>query len=599
VARGDSTFEAHSGSIAPLFFGGGHREVVERTIDSPNPNFNLEEFPFIVGALIMIGRIEEAEMMYGLREQQLSPEQRVACRFFLGVGFCRHSFYKKSLDYFLENYHRRFETSDTVSRFYRRFGLGFYHYFAGSMRRALSGAEKGFQAALEAQFLYGRALASDLKGHVLVLTGQVSLGLRTLELAEHLAEQLGARWLQEAIQSSLLSYRAQFGIEKNAIESLKQRIELLSKQDIYTQSALLLELAQAYLRHGKLTDAKEALNECCRIAYGSKNRRHTALLNLRYAYVHWLEGEPHLALNLVRNAITQIDTQIDRALELRLRGFERRLVKVLKVEVCEKTLDQIVGGLTTKVGEAVRIRMLARESVDHPSWAMPGEDPLGDLWDCIYRDPQGALEEILKKRLFGLLPEILPVQRGERTLYLDLEPGSLTIFDKGDVEHHPEAISRSLRSLLLELSQGVRRKETLIENIWKYKYHSLRHDPLIYSAVAKLRKTLGARSHWIEASELGYQLRPGVRVLLPPAYQVSAELPEPVAAEMPLNVRQQKILRFLAQHEFIDATTCRELFETSEVTASRDLSELMRLRLIARIGKGRATKYSRNQGATT
>ena len=69
-----------------------------------------------------------------------------------------------------------------------------------------------------------------------------------------------------------------------------------------------------------------------------------------------------------------------------------------------------------------------------------------------------------------------------------------------------------------------------------------------------------------------------------------------------LNSRQQKILRFLAQNEFIDTPKCQEIFETSEVTASRDLSALLRLSLIDRIGKGRATKYAlrsfSNQGVT-
>lgn len=593
------------GSIAPLFFGGGHREVIERTLDSATPDFDLEDFPYIVGALVMQGRIEDAEMVYQLRHKQLSHEQQVAARFFLGVGFCRHSFYKKSLDNFLENYRHRHHVADPKSRFYRFFGLAFYHYFAGRLKRAVKAAEKGYEAALEANYLYGRALAADLKGHVLVLTGQVSQGLRTLALAEHLAEQLGARWLQEAIQSSLINYRAQFGIEVSGITTLKERLALLSKQDIYTQSSLLLELAQAYLREGKLADAKEALNECCRIAYGSKNRRHTALLNLRYAYVHFLEGEPHLALNLVRNAITQIDTRVDLAIELRLRGFELKLVKLLEIAVCEKTLEGIVTSLTQKVGEAVRHRMLERVNATVPVWGNPGEDPLGDLWDNLRRNPSLAIDEILRKKYYGLLAEVLPVPRGERALYLDLEPGSLTLFDKGNVAHIPDVISKSLRALLKELSLGPRTKEELIEKVWKYKYHPLRHDALIYSAVAKLRKVLGDRAHWIVASDLGYQLRDTVRVISTPTPVAPArEIPEAEVAlgTANLNSRQQKILRFLAQNEFIDTPKCQEIFETSEVTASRDLSALLRLSLIDRIGKGRATKYAlrsfSNQGVT-
>lgn len=594
------------GSIAPLFFEGSHREVLERSIDSPHPTFDLEDFPFVVGALVMLGRIEEAEMTYTLRQQQLTPSQQVAARFFLGIGFCRHSYYDKSRAYFVENVNARRIARDPISRFYRFQGLGFYHYFAGRMNRALKAVQRSFSAALEAQFLYGRAFAADLKGHTLVLTGEVSEGLRTLGLAEHLAEQLGARWLQETIQSSVLTYRVQYGVEgENSVARLQERLQALSKQDIYTQSTLLLELAQAYFREGKLSAAREALNDCCRIVYGSKNRRHTALLNLRYANAHYLEGEPHLALNLVRNAVMQIDSRVDRCLELRLRGFERKLVTELKLPTCTKVLNEKVAALTLQVGEETGRRMMAREHSPHFLGGRVGEDLIGDLWDRIRRAPESAVDEILKRRYYGLLAEVLPVPRGGQVLYLDLEPGSLTVFDKGNIEHHADAVSRSLRALLVELQQGPRTKEELIERVWKYRYHPLRHDALIYSAIAKLRKTLGSRSHWVEASELGYQLRLGIAVQ-------SMAAPEPVARVMDrllpesgpdLNSRQQKILRFLHENEFIDTQTCRRLFETSEITASRDLSDLLKLDLIERTGKGRATKYSRrvnhNQGAHT
>jgi hypothetical protein len=601
---------AQSTSLASLFFAGEHRALVERTIDSPSPSYLLGDFPYILGALVILGRIEEAEMAFLLKKDQLDETQKTACRFYLGCGFCRHSFYEKSLEYFVENIRARRKATDALSRFYRFNGLGFYLYFAGRMPKALKAAERSYEAALEAGYLYGRALAADLKGHTLVMTGQVGHGLRTLGLAEHLANQVGARWLEEAIQSSVLSYRAQFGMEgKTCVARLKSRIQNLSKQDIFTQSSLYLTLCQAYLREGRLNEARDALNECCRIVYGSQNRRHAALLNLRYAYLHHLEGDPHLALNLVRNALTQIDLRVDRLLELRLRGFERKLVKHLKIAVCEKILEEKVTALTLRVGETVGKRMLHREKSPLSQVLGLGEDPIGDLRDQMLRDPEGAQEIILKKGYFGLLSEILPIQPGERVLYLELEPDSLTVFDKGNVEHHPQSLSRSLRALLCELGSGPKTKQQLIERVWQYTYHPLRHDALIYSAIAKLRKTLGSRSHWVEASDSGYQLRTGARVLLPSRVVIETPLMDsesllmtasPAFVSGPeLNSRQKKIIRFLHQNEFIDTSTCSELFETSEITASRDLSELLKLQFIERVGKGRATKYTRNsnQGA--
>ncbi len=591
-------------SVATLFFTGEHREVAERTFDSPSPVFTLDEFPYVIGALVMLGRIDEAETAYALKENPLTPAQRVACRFFLGIGFCRHSFYAKSRRYFALNAHEWRQSNDLISQFYRYQGLGFYHYFAGSIKKALHNAEKSFEAALGAGFLYGRAFASDLKGHTLVLTGEVGRGMKTLELAEHLASQLGAHWLKETIQSSLLSYRARFGLDHNeTIEKLKTKISSLSKQDSYTQSMLLLNLSEEHLRRGEIESAKEVLNECCRIVYSTQNRRHAATLNLRYAYLHYLEGEPHLSLNLIRNALTQIDISVDILLELRLRGFEKKLASEMKLEVCEKKLGAHVNKLTQKVGEAVATRIYTREQFPEAVPVRYGEDPVGDLQDLIRRDPKNASEAIVKMGYFGLLSEVLPVNRGERVLYLELEPGSLTVFDKGTVAHYPDAISKSLRNFLLELHKGTKTKEELIEGIWKYRYHSLRHDALIYSTVAKLRKVLASRSHWIEASDAGYQLRADVKVL---AHHLRMAAPtamviEPLINDMPdeeisvsgLNHRQYGILKYLVANDFIDTATCCELFSTSEITASRDLSDLLRLGHLERLGKGRATRYTR------
>lgn len=589
--------EGANNRLSALFFVGDHREVAARTIDSPTPSYTLEEFPFVVGALVMLGRVEEAETAYLLRARQLSGDLKTACRFFLAIGYCRHSYYEKSLKYLVENARGRREATDPTSRFYRFQGLGFYRYYAGRMKKALKLARYSFDAALEAEFLYGRAFAADLKGHSLVQTGEIGRGLQTLELAAHLAGQLGARWLREAIESSVLTYRVRYGIEgANGMDRLSERLKVLSKQDIFTQSTLLLEVSQALIRRGELTRAKEALNDCCRIVYGSQNRRHAALLNLRYAHIHFLEGEPHLAANLVRNALSQIDPRVDIQIELKLRGLERRLVHHLKIETCMKALDERVGRLTKEVGEATSFRMLAREKDPEGVFARYDEDPLGDLWDLARRKGIEAAEEVLKSGYRGLLAEILPVPRGARAIYLDLEPGSLTIFDRGNVIHFPDQLSRSLRSLLVELQKGTMTKEDLIQRVWKYEYHPLRHDALIYSAMAKLRKVLGARSHWIEASESGYQLRPEVSVIAHPREpRASVAVASSVAPESPsdLNFRQQKILRFLDENEFIDTATCRSIFQMSEVTASRDLSDLVRLSLLDRVGKGRATKYVR------
>lgn len=586
--------------VSELFYAGDHRSVIEKTIDLPHADYSPADFPFVVGALVYLGRLDEAERLYKLKKDLVESKDLLKCRYFLGVGFCRHSYYAKSREYFYGTYQFRRLLLDGESQFFIFQGLGFYHYFAGRMAKALKNAEKAQSAALAARFLYGRALSMDLKGHTLIQTGNVGQGFETLELAESLATKLGAKWLSDAIGISIVSYRARFGVAPNKTsKEIAAKLKSLSKQDIYSQSSLLLELALDHMRRGNLPEAKAVLNDCCRIVYALNNRRHAALLNLRYAYLHYLEGDSHLSLNLLRNALTQIEPKIDVLLELRLRGLEERLVHELKFEKCTQAQLAVIGKLTNRVRETVAQRILARKKKSVFSSSHLGEDPFGDLLDRVARESKGALEAVFESGYLGLLSEIFPETRGKRLLYLDLEPGSLTIFDRGTIEHYPATVSHSTRTLLMEIQKGQRSKEELIRNVWKYEYHPLRHDALIYSAVAKLRKLLGKRSHWLEVAENGYSLRSQVQVALFALVPLE-EIPIAVESGPPnrslsLNHRQQKILRFLEQNEYIDSMTCRSLFETSEITASRDLSELLKLQLVSRIGKGRATKYSRGR----
>jgi Fic family protein len=145
------------------------------------------------------------------------------------------------------------------------------------------------------------------------------------------------------------------------------------------------------------------------------------------------------------------------------------------------------------------------------------------------------------------------------------------------------------------LTDGPKTKAELVHAIWGYTYHPLRHDPLIYGLVYRLRSLLGLREDWIQAQGEGYSLRPDIKVQFFQLYAniSNAPLPEEDAKKSAtdLNIRQLRILQYLQQHETIDIQGCVELFQTSKVTASRDLSNLTERGLLMRSGKGRNTCY--------
>jgi DNA-binding winged helix-turn-helix (wHTH) protein len=262
-------------------------------------------------------------------------------------------------------------------------------------------------------------------------------------------------------------------------------------------------------------------------------------------------------------------------------------------------LEERVRRLVSYTGMGIGRRMLNRERGGSTALRSLGEDPLGDLLDVSPSETSGDMGDILRSGYLSLLYQRLPISPGESSLYFDLEPDSVLIIDRGDLEFVSRGFSQVLKGIARALEGGECTKEKLIQTVWGYRYDRLRHDSLIYQAVSRLRQLLGERGRWIEATEQGYRLNSQVRVRL--YRRVDAERAElgraenqvPEEAQMleTLNHRQLSILRRFRNHEFFDVQTCKALFKVSQITATRDLSGLHKLKLVNRVGKGRATRY--------
>jgi DNA-binding winged helix-turn-helix (wHTH) protein len=226
-------------------------------------------------------------------------------------------------------------------------------------------------------------------------------------------------------------------------------------------------------------------------------------------------------------------------------------------------------------------------------------DRIGLLKNQIAEDPQSALASVLDTGLLSLLYELLGLPPEQPLLYADLVPGTITILDRGHVEHAP-GLTPQLRSCLRELASGRGTKAELVRSVWGYDYHPLRHDPVVYSALASLRKLLGARASWIETTEDGYRLTTGVRAKFQ-SVGTSAEAGDESLVEAPssrqesatlLNHRQIALVRALKPSDFVTIKTYRKRFGVSDMTALRDLAALQSQGFVVRVGRARATRYA-------
>jgi DNA-binding winged helix-turn-helix (wHTH) protein len=580
------------------FLKGDYLGVLEGTADSPRglKKARVGALSWIVGAHSFLGRTSEAEIIYQEHFKSLSATQAVACRFFIAIGLYRQSQYGKAREYFAANLKMLGLKPDRQSRFFIYQGLAFNRYFSGRYPAAGVAAEKAFEAAVKADFLYGKTLAADMSGHILIQTGKIPAGLKTLRQAEAWAGKMGNAGLVDAIQVSQVIYQAQFGFSaEKGLTDLKKAVKRFSperNQDTYSKSSLLLELARQHTLCAQPEQAVLALDRAGEIIYASQNRRHEVILNLRYAQASVLQGDSSRALSFVRSAQRALDPNSDRALEVQVLGMELKLVDELKMTELRKPISEKLARLTPLYGDRVARRISARAQPGPRGLSSVSSDPTGDLADEVARKGAGAIDRVLESGKLQFLYDLMDVPKSAQLLDLDRWPGMILTFDRGQVICS-SGLTPLMRELLAQIAGGFQSKKELIEKVWGYpSYHPLRNDPVIYSAIGVLRKLLGIKAHWIQSTEGGYSLDAGVRVKTHSASAPSAEVrPGSPMSKMELNLRQHKLLRLLTKSESMDVRTYRKLFKVSEITASRDLSDLTEKNRVARVGRGRATQY--------
>jgi DNA-binding winged helix-turn-helix (wHTH) protein len=584
-------------ALPQLFFSGRTDEVLKLTVDQAfGEAIATEHWPFVIGALCFKGRIDEADIRFQSVMQQLPDEERVACQFYLGIGFARLSLYGKARALFAQNLsllrHLPADRHQGRIRFYVWQGIGFFRQLCGRKIQAMIAAQKAWQAAIAADFYFGRMLATELLGHGLIGCGRIARGLRELETAYGLAQNLGHGAYEKAIYRSLLMYKIQFGYPPyDALQTIRELLDESRVANNYSDNALSLELIRQFILRGELNQASRLHEDIGRSIYAERHRRHEIFWHLQAAEIAWLRRDLGAFRESLIQAEAALDPEFDEALQLHILGLRMREDPASYQEPCRR--------LTRRLGSDIAARILARAEGRRLE-STRGEDPLGDILDGLSTPQSSIIQKlgiVLDSPYLGLLSKLLPLQAVEQSLHILMPKGALIIVDRGDIARVDSLVSPQTLDLLRLLSQGWVQKQQLVEAIWGYAYHPLKHDSLVYSLISRVRTQLGAAGGWIEHGPQGYCLRPGVLLQFhnfqpaAPQTPVVAAPQEAPAASASLNSRQLLILEALADRPHIDVEDCVKLFGTSRITASRDLSSLCQEGLVERIGKGRSTKY--------
>jgi tetratricopeptide (TPR) repeat protein len=607
--RGQLVTSLFSSVYYPLLIRGDYQSVAHTAVDQGTAAPSPIDLPWVIAALTFLGRRQEAEGLFEARKGDLDVHARIASRFFLAVSFCREGEFAASKKTLLENAREARHSTDSIDRFFYFQGFAFFRYSTGRLSKAQNWVEAALKEASGASFNYGSALALELLGHIQLSSGRFHAGFRNFNLAKDKATQLGQGALYQAIDVSSILYRASFGIAKDSETLLNLLESYISNeffQDSYTQAALNLELARIYTLRGELREAKQQLETSSEMVYKINNPDLEMDYNLQLAQLLRSQGEYHQALSIVRSAKHRVQGGEDIRSQLRVLGFESQLLKGLGRSQEYDALLPTLKKLSHQSGTLMAKRHLLRSASETALDVRPGEDMLGDLIDRIAHFTDSVVPDILRGGWFGLLATPLNVLPHESVLYFDAEPGSLTIFFKGETRHVGEGCSTLVRNLLVLLSQRPCSKENLANTLWHQPYNPTRHDGLIYSLIAKARKCLGPMGDWIEVNESGYLLRSTVRVssihfLMEDDVDLEDFTTSPRSegsatqlGDNALNSRQIQIMDALKRGENVGPGELVKRLGVSDATISRDLAALVEKGVAIRTGRGRSTRYSLN-----
>jgi hypothetical protein len=610
--------------ISELFYSAQCSKILELTIDSAGYENDVTVSHFVIGSLTFLGRIDDALALWKRDKKKLGSCEQALCHFVLGIGLIRVSRYDEGKQFigmnlrFMRSSSKDQKSEAEIIAFYAMQGMAFYRYFQCRYLSALFFAQKAWSNSFSQNFSFGQALAADLKGHALIRVGQVAQGLNILEKAGKIAKKIGNGGLLDNIVSSISYYHATFGLnEGNAVAAQKAMIASLKGEDNFSLVAAKTELARQLTLIGDLDNAEKELNHAARVVLVSGNRRQKITVKHRLAFTYYLKGQQEECLRLLLEAEEELDRNFDLHLLLMIEGLRLKSTKD-KNSAAFKITEKIVSELTVKTGVGIGRNILWRDTGEGEP-TMPGDDPLGDLKHLTRRGfpaPFADIEKLVSAGLLVFLPEIMPFQLGSRVICVDLIPGQLFIFDRGNVFKSPVRVSGLLKSLIVSLARGGKQKPELVETIWGFNYHAIRHDPMLYALINRLRRVMDKRNGWLEIDGGVYQFAEDVKVFfyehtdLPlnlrhgfksktdnSAFSDTSEETDLEARETSLqsnlNHRQMAILSTLDQQKYINAAQCAGLYDVSKVTATRDLTELWKIGLIGRIGKGRATRYGR------
>lgn len=581
-------------------------------LEIPSKSLKTEDLPWLLGCAVFVGDWSRVQSV--VQRIPKIPSLMAPTLYFEALAALRRSDYARARALLKKNLGYRSQLKGREEEFFLDQGPALYFYFRGDFEKSARFGEKAFTWAEESDFIWGEIVSRDLLAHVYFHSGRVRASFDFFARASEKAQRLQNQAILSALEISRLKYSCQVGLwGGESIQRLESSLESLHPSDTYSKAEFLMELSRQRILRGQMEKAEAALKEAFPLVHQFQNKRQTARLNFRLAYLQYLRGQDLAALGILRAGMALLDAKVDHVVLNEMLGLEFHITG----DPAEPVGGQTAAGHLTCEREPVfwQRRINARLNGKTGLLAI-GEDPLGDLLDLIQSAPDKAAPIVRREEYWGLLPGLLKLGRNENALVVGFIPRGLAMISSGEVVVKRQGLTNLMARQIRVLSDGRKSKEELIQHIWGYTYDPLRHDSLLHRALATLRKLLHPFEDWLQFDGEHYSLKDRVRIhdslgplglqketpklmAIDPAdegAETTSKTPKAASFDYKtqLNHRQNLFLKNWPVNLPIDVRAYAENFQVSVPSATRDLSSLLSEGFVKRIGRARGTKYIRS-----
>lgn len=559
---------------------------------------NVKTVSYKIGALVFTGQHRAARALFDEFSEVFSDEQQVQSNFHMALSYTRTSEYIRAQQFLLKNlrWARANSSGSEISNFYVYQGLSFFKFFFSKHKKSQRYAEKGYRHLMKMSspppLLL--ALSLDIQGHNLIQMGSIQRGLSSLKKAIEVCEEHDLKNLSSEISISRVIYQSDYelGIQEQ-IQKLENTLSSVQYENDYSRSELVLQISKLRFLSGQFQHAKEFLTSHYHLIYENENKRKIAKLNTLLAQILYQNGQFLEALSLTHVASQNLDASTDASLILPVLGVKAKILAQLGGDVSkeQEAIESVFQQVDRKTNK--RIQMRAASSTLEPELTI--EDPFGDLLDMVHVKKPEALDQIVKYGIWGLLPRYYKLKPGMRYLIVLGSIDFVVAIDSSGVHPLPAKFSKNQLKLLTTLLAGTSSKEILVKTVWGYNYDPLRHDPLIYSSIARIRKELGDFKDWLVADEEGYRIQAGISLVFPdqvkkPIKTSKINEPDFDSIELSYNHRQIQTIQKWPER-FWSVSEYAEKWSVTRMTALRDLKKLVESGQATSVGRGKATRY--------